>query len=129
MIIGFTYVLLDLSFHVSSQLLSGSTGKNDLLQTNGKRVIWVKEHKFKTTTKGGWGILEMCFCQVFANSIVFEQLIYCSFWQTMGVGVKKLVIFCGCHKQMTLNISDWMNLAVTQDPRDHGPGHPRVQNK
>ena len=75
MIIGFTYVLLDLSFHVSSQLLSGSTGKNDLLQTNGKRVIWIKEHKFKTTTKGGWGILEMCFCQVFANYIVFEQLI------------------------------------------------------
>ena len=28
--------------------------------------------------------------QVFADSIVFEQLIYCSFLQTVRVGVKKI---------------------------------------
>ena len=27
------------------------------------------------------------------------------------------------------NPSDWMNLALKQDPRDHDPGHPSVQNK
>ena len=42
-------------------------------------------------TEGGWGSLEIC--HAFANS--------CSFFQMVGEGVKKLVIFCGCHKQMT----------------------------
>ena len=28
---------------------------------------------------------------------------------------------------MALNLIDWMNLAVTQDPRDHDPGHPTIQ--
>ena len=27
------------------------------------------------------------------------------------------------------NLNELMNLAVTQDPRDHDPGHPRIQNK
>ena len=30
---------------------------------------------------------------------------------------------------MTPNLSDWMNLAVTQDPRDHDPCYPRIQTK
>ena len=28
---------------------------------------------------------------------------------------------------MTTNLSDWMNLAVTQDPRGHDVGHPRIK--
>ena len=28
---------------------------------------------------------------------------------------------------MAPNLSDWMNLAVIQDPRDYDPGHPRIQ--
>ena len=76
---------------------------------------------------GGWRFLKIC--HVFAGSIVFEQLIYGSFLHAVVVGVKKLVIFCGCHKWMTPNLSGWMNLAVKQDPRDHDPGHPRTQNK
>ena len=30
---------------------------------------------------------------------------------------------------MTLNLSDWMNLAVTHDPEDHDPDHSRIQTK
>ena len=68
--------------------------------------------------------------QVFADSIVFEQLIYCSFLQTVRVGVKKnWSFFCGCHKWMTPHLNDSMNLAVTQKPRDYDPGNPRITNK
>ena len=28
-----------------------------------------------------------------------------------------------------INLSDWINLVVTQDPGDHDPGHPRIQKK
>ena len=47
-------------------------------------------------------VLKMC--HVFADSIVFEQF-YCSFFQAVEAGVKKLIIFCGCHKWMTRNLS------------------------
>ena len=53
-----------------------------------------------------------------ADSIVFEQLIYCSFLQTEVGGEKYWSFLCGCHKWRTSNLSDLMNLAVTQDPRD-----------
>ena len=45
-------------------------------------------------------------CHVFADSIVFEQLMYCYFCRQPGQGFKKLVTFCGCHKWMTPNLSD-----------------------
>ena len=53
-----------------------------------------------------------------SDSTVFEQLIYCSFLQTGGGGEKYWSFLCGCHKWGTSNLSDLMNLAVTQDPRD-----------
>ena len=95
---------------------------------NGKRVIWVREHTFMTTIqKVGGRLLKIATClQIF---FFFQQLIYCWFLQPVEVGVTKLVILCGCHRWMTPNLSDWMNLAVIQDPRDHDPGHPRIQNK
>ena len=56
-------------------------------------------------TKGGGGFLEIS--HVCKDFIVFEQLIYCSFLQTVGVGIKKLAIFCRCHKWMTPNYNDY----------------------
>ena len=53
---------------------------------------------------GGGQALKIC--HVFADSIVFEQLTYCSFLPTAGVGVKKFVLVCVCHKWMTPNLSD-----------------------
>ena len=49
---------------------------------------------------------------VFADSIVFEQQIYCSFLRMVGVGrVKSLVTFCERHKWITpKNIDGLPNL-------------------
>ena len=47
------------------------------------------------------------------------------------MGVKELFIFFVdvLFLWMTPNLSDCMNLAVTQDLRDHDPGHPNIQKK
>ena len=63
-------------------------------KTNGKRVmIWTREHTFMMTTQEvGGDVLEIC--HVFSDSIVFKQLIYCSFLKIAGVrAAKKLIIF------------------------------------
>ena len=67
---------------------------------------------------------------MFADSIVFEQLFIFADSRWGGAGGKWIGhFFCGCHKWMTPNPSDWMNLAVKQNPRDDDPGHPRIQKK
>ena len=46
------------------------------------------------------------------------------------LGIKKTDISQNKQENIDLiNASDWKNLAVTQDPTDHDPGHPKVQNK
>ena len=60
-----------------------------------------------------WGGLEIC--GVFTDSIVFKQQIYRSFLQMggrCGGGVKKLVIFCGCHNCIIPNVKKVMFLAL-----------------
>ena len=54
---------------------------------------------------------EIC---VFTKSIVFKQQIYCSFLRKtgVGVGVKKLVIFCRCHNCMITNVKKVMVLVM-----------------
>ena len=74
------------------QLVSGSIHKNDLSQKNwetsdlSKGIYIYGDHK-----KSEWGVVEIC--HVFADSIVFKQLIYCSFLQTVGKECKKLSFF------------------------------------
>ena len=86
--------MLELSVRVSLQEVSGSLGKSNLSRNKWEKSDLSKEtYIYDDDTKGGWGILEIC--HVFADSIIFEQLIYCSFLKTVG------------------------NFAITQDPRGH----------
>ena len=96
--------------------------------TNGKGVMWVKKHKCMTTTQKVRG--------AFLKFVTYLQiLLFLSNWsvvhlfQKIDVEVNKMHIFCRCHTFMTPKISDWMNLAVIQDPRDHDPEDPRIQSK
>ena len=45
--------------------------------------------------------------------------------QKMNFFIKENFIFCA----VTPDLSDFMNLAVMVDTRDHNPGHPKIQNK
>ena len=40
-----------------------------------------------------------------------------------------MITFCGYHKWKTPYLSDWMDLGVTQKPRDHDAGHPKINKK
>ena len=66
---------------------------------------------------------------MFADSFIFEQLIYCPFC-SKGGGKRIGHFFVDVlFLSMTLNLSGCMNLAATQNSRDHDPGHPNIQNK
>ena len=83
--------------------------------------LWQPQHRWRDVLK---------ICHVFPDSVVFKELIYCSFFADSDVTGKKNWSFsCEFHKWMTPNLSGWMNLAVAQGSRDHDPGHPRIQNK
>ena len=103
--IGLRYLLIDFSVCVSLQQVSGSIGKIYLSQNKweksdlSKGLYIYDNHKI-----GGWGVLEIY--HVFADSIVFKQLIYFSFCRQWRWGKKNWSFFGGCHKWMTPNLSD-----------------------
>ena len=67
---------------------------------------------------------------MFVDSIVFDQLIYCLFLQTVVDGGKKIDhIFVNVINGWPPNLSDWINLAVNQEPRDYDLGHPKDTKK
>ena len=105
----------------------GSIGKSYLSQNK-----WEKSYPSKglyiydNHSIGGGMFLKFVTC--FQILLFLKNWSIVHFLQAVMLGVKKLVIFCEFHKWMTPNLSGWMNLAVKQDPRDHDPGHPRIQN-
>ena len=62
----------------------------------------------KSTWKRGGNREGLEICNVFVDSFIFKQKIYCSFLRMagVGVGVKKLVILYVHHKWMTPKFSN-----------------------
>ena len=123
MIIGFRYVLLDFLVCVSLQKYSGIIGKSYLSQNKWEKSDSSKGLYIYDDHRIGEGqVFKICHLFLSNWSIVY-------FYRQWGLGWKNWSFFCGCQKWIIPNVINLTNLAVTQDPRDHDPGHARIQNK
>ena len=77
-------------------------------------------------TNSGWEFIQIC--RVFSDSIAFEKLMYCSFLQTVEVGVKIWSSFADIMNWYP-NLSGWMNFPVIQDVKDHNQGIQEYKTK